>query len=163
LSQTVARPLSWRLFPKMGEEDGTHHIRAYVLMVNVHTRHSAVCSMAGVIETCLEDSNMETLIRIPSLIINKTPVWFDVLGESLQSVEFSAWPKYGPIKLQGDALFTLDFSHPIDEATLHALNIRQSPIGPYVYVDGVDEQGMIRQTLAIPTGKIKRIGLRLWN
>ena len=104
-----------------------------------------------------------SVLYIPRLIISKTPVWFDVQDESLETVEFTARQKYGPNEMRGAALFILDFGYPIDETTLKTYKILSSPIGPCVYLNGVDEHSIIRQTISIPNRKIKRIGIQLWN
>ena len=103
------------------------------------------------------------MLYIPRLIISKTPVWFDVQDESLETVEFTARPTYWPHEIQGAALFILDFGYPIDAATLKTHKIASGTIGPFVYLHGVDEQSMIRQTISIPNRRIKRIGIQLWK
>lgn len=102
-------------------------------------------------------------MKIKSLAITKNPVWFEVPGGLLEKFEFSAKTRFWPVNGNSAALFLFEFAAPLDAEALHQHRITLSGIGYYAYLAVDALSGTLQQTISVPNGKIKRVGIRLWN
>jgi hypothetical protein len=102
-------------------------------------------------------------MQIRSLALTKRPIWIDVQAKSLEKFEIRASVRFWPGQLKSAALFLIDFETTPEPEVLSAHKIGVSSVGPYVYLDVPTSSGDLHQVISLPKGKIKRIGIRLWN
>jgi hypothetical protein len=102
-------------------------------------------------------------MQIRSLALTKRPIWIDVKHGSLERIEFRASVKFLPEGINNAALFLIEYKELPEQHLLNECGITCSAIGAYVYLSAPDRSGKLVQTISLPKGNIKRIGIRTWN
>jgi hypothetical protein len=102
-------------------------------------------------------------MQIRSLAITQRPVWFDVTGRGLEKLVFRAKKRFWPAGVKAAALFLFEFEDDAAPEELLSSSIASGSVGPYVYLDPDGKSQEFEQIIYLPTIKLKRIGIRLWN
>lgn len=102
-------------------------------------------------------------MKIDSLVISRNPTWFDVQGGRLESFGIAASTRFWPAGARGAGLFVLDFDGDVDDELLLEHKIGKTHFGYFIYLSMDGASGSLRQTVTVPCGTLKRIGIQLWN
>lgn len=90
-------------------------------------------------------------------------MWFHVETGYLEKFEFSSQVHFWPADAKNIMLFLFEFEETPTPDVLATFNISTSSVGSYMYLNTPNSSGEIRQTIALPHARVKRIGIRTWN